>query len=149
MPDRLEERSFHLGDHVLAREDVPLHRVPGPDTVARPGEAAVSGMRRGSPVGGDDAELARLASLVVGEDGTRSASSGVAPPASSASPRGPNAATPAAWVATAPTPACAQGTTVPTAKYLDCTAQPTSPDTGSAAQMENVDLMDARRTCRH
>jgi hypothetical protein len=43
------------------------------------------------------------------------------------------------WVATAPTPALAQGTTVPTAKKRLATATPTSPVAGSAAAIENVD----------
>ena len=59
---------------------------------------------------------------------------------------GPYAATPAACVATAPTPALTQGTTVPTAKYLDCTAQPISPVTWSTATIENVALIGAART---
>ena len=54
---------------------------------------------------------------------------------------GPYAATPAAWVATAPTPALTHGTTVPTAKYFDCTAQPISPVTWSVAAIENVALI--------
>jgi hypothetical protein len=41
-------------------------------------------------------------------------------------------------VATAPTAARTQGVTAPIAKYLDCTAQPTSPAAGSAATIENV-----------
>jgi hypothetical protein len=52
--------------------------------------------------------------------------------------RGPYAATPAACVATAPTPARAQGTTAPTQKYFDCTATPTSPVTVSTATIEYV-----------
>jgi ABC-type glycerol-3-phosphate transport system substrate-binding protein len=55
------------------------------------------------------------------------ASSGGRPSSSSARMRGPCAATPAACVATAPT-----------AKYLDCTATPTSPVSGSAATSEHV-----------
>ena len=39
-------------------------------------------------------------------------------------------------VATAPTPACAHGTTAPTARNLDCTATPRSPVAGSRATME-------------
>src|SRR4029079_12919972 len=41
-------------------------------------------------------------------------------------------------VATAPTPARAHGTTEPTEKYFDCTAQPTSPASRSAATIEKV-----------
>ncbi len=73
-----------------------------------------------------------------------SASAGGAPRSSSASARGPYTATPAACVATAPTPAFVHGTTVPTAKYFDCTAHPTSPASGSAAAIENVDFTCAR-----
>ena len=40
------------------------------------------------------------------------------------------------WVATAPTPASAQGTTGPTWKYIDCTATPSSPVSGSRATIE-------------
>ena len=43
-----------------------------------------------------------------------------------------------ACVATAPTPAFAHGTTVPTAKKRLATATPTSPVAGSVAAMENV-----------
>src|SRR3990172_13132478 len=54
--------------------------------------------------------------------------------------RGPKPANPIAWVATAPTPARAQGTTAPTARDLDCTATPTSPLVGSAATMEQAEV---------
>ena len=40
------------------------------------------------------------------------------------------------WVATAPTPAWAQGTSWPTLNQWDCTATPSSPVTGSRATME-------------
>jgi len=42
------------------------------------------------------------------------------------------------WVATAPTPAFAHGTTAPTAKKRDATPTPHSPVPGSRATMENV-----------
>jgi len=42
------------------------------------------------------------------------------------------------WVATAPTPARAHGTTAPTDRNLEATATPHSPVAGSAATMENV-----------
>src|SRR5690242_17034605 len=56
----------------------------------------------------------------------------------SAKALGPNDGSTRAWVATAPTPASAQGTSVPTLKYLDCTATPSSCVTESKATMENV-----------
>src|SRR5688500_8089052 len=43
-----------------------------------------------------------------------------------------------ACVATAPTPASAQSTPLPTEKTRDCTAPPTSPVTGSKPRMEKV-----------
>ena len=70
-----------------------------------------------------------------------SAVAGSRPASSSSSTAGPYAATPAACVATAPTPAFAHGTTAPTAKYFDCTAQPTSPVASSAATIEKVALL--------
>jgi hypothetical protein len=67
-----------------------------------------------------------------------SASSAVAPRAIRSSPLGPNEVFAEACVATAPTPAFAHGTTVPTAKNRLATATPTSPVAGSAAAIENV-----------
>ena len=58
------------------------------------------------------------------------------PPAMRASPSGPNVTFANDWVATAPTPAEAHGTTAPTARNLDCTATPRSPVAGSSATME-------------
>ena len=60
------------------------------------------------------------------------------PRAISSSPFGPNDVFADACVATAPTPALAHGTTVPTAKNRLATATPTSPVAGSAAAMEKV-----------
>src|SRR5437660_3662258 len=54
------------------------------------------------------------------------------------SPRGPYAGSANACVATAPTPASAHVTTVPTENQCDCTATPRSPETGSRATMEYV-----------
>jgi hypothetical protein len=45
-------------------------------------------------------------------------------------------------VATAPTPAFAQGTTCPTAKKRDATATPISPAAGSQAAIEKVAILD-------
>ena len=67
-----------------------------------------------------------------------SASSAVAPRAIRSRPFGPNDVFADACVATAPTPALAHGTTVPTAKNRLATATPTSPVAGSAAAIENV-----------
>src|SRR5438067_2232966 len=69
-----------------------------------------------------------------------SAASGVEPRCSCSSASRPKTATPAACVATAPTPAHAHGTTEPTEKYFDWTAHPTSPLWRSAATIEKVDL---------
>ena len=46
-------------------------------------------------------------------------------------------------VATAPTPALAQGTTAPTQGNLEATATPQSPASGSAAAIENVTSIPA------
>src|SRR3954471_9278302 len=62
----------------------------------------------------------------------------VAPAASSASPSGPYATFANDWVATAPTPARAHGTTAPTARNFDCTATARSPVAASRATIENV-----------
>ena len=61
------------------------------------------------------------------------------PPAISARPSGPKEVFAHAWVATAPTPALAHGTTAPTARNLDCTAMPRSPVAGSRATIEKVE----------
>ena len=75
----------------------------------------------------------------------RSASSGAAAPSRSSSrPRRPKAATPAACVATAPTPASAHGTTSPTEKYFDWTAHADLTGGRSAATIEKVALWRAR-----
>jgi hypothetical protein len=58
------------------------------------------------------------------------------PAASLASPSGPYVTFANDWVATAPTPASAQGTTAPTARNFDWTAIPRSPVAGSSATME-------------
>src|SRR3990170_3477490 len=63
---------------------------------------------------------------------------GVIPRLSIASPRGPYEVFAYACVATAPTPALAQGTAVPTAGNFDSTATPRSPVFGSQAAMLNV-----------
>src|SRR5204863_7204281 len=49
----------------------------------------------------------------------RRASGAESPDRNNASALGPNDGSTRAWVATAPTPASAQGTSVPTLKYLD------------------------------
>ena len=63
---------------------------------------------------------------------------GSSPSAKRSSPRGPNVASAKDWVATAPSPPRAHGTTAPTARNFDCVATPTSLASGSAATMENV-----------
>ena len=72
-------------------------------------------MRRGAAVGGDHPELPRLAPGILRENllerGRR-----LDPLLEQREHLRPVAATPAAWVATAPTPAFAHGTTEPTAK---------------------------------
>src|SRR5512142_2205219 len=60
------------------------------------------------------------------------------PVASNANPRGPKDVLAKDWVATAPTPACAQGTTAPTAGNFDATATPQACSSRSQATMENV-----------
>jgi hypothetical protein len=70
---------------------------------------------------------------------------GSAPVARSSSPFGPKVVLPNAWVAIAPIPAFAQGTTEPTAKNLDCTATPSSPVAGSKATIEYVAIGSADR----
>src|ERR1700704_3911462 len=50
-------------------------------------------------------------------------------------------------VATAPTPASAQGTSPPTANQCDCTATPISPVAGSKATMEKVCTGRSGRSC--
>ena len=64
---------------------------------------------------------------------SRRACSAVAPPAISSSPRSPYAVLLRLWVATAPTPARAQGTSPPTLGNLDWTTTPRSPVTESQA----------------
>ena len=61
----------------------------------------------------------------------RIASGAEAPSSISSSPRSPYAVLPSDCVATAPTPARAQGTMPPTFGNLDCTATPRSPVTES------------------
>src|SRR5262245_30061505 len=56
-----------------------------------------------------------------------------------ASPLGPKVVFAADWVATAPTPASAHGTTLPTAKNFEATATPRSPLAGSKPTIEKVD----------
>src|SRR5688572_2807464 len=68
-----------------------------------------------------------------------SASEGDAPFASRVRAPGPYVVLAEACVATAPTPARAKGTTDPTEKNRLATATPTSPASGSAATIENVD----------
>jgi hypothetical protein len=58
---------------------------------------------------------------------SRSACSAVAPFAISSRPRSPYAVLLRLWVATAPTPARAQGTRPPTLGNFDCTTTPRSP----------------------
>ena len=70
------------------------------------------------------------------------------PCSSSASTFGPYAATPAAWVATAPTPAFAQGTTEPTARNFDCVATPHWPASRSQAQIEYVATSGDVASCK-
>jgi len=78
-----------------------------------------------------------------------SASCGERPCPSRSRPRTPNVTSAKAWVATAPTPPRAQGTTAPAARNLDCTATPASPASGSTAAIENVDgRMDRTRRTR-
>jgi hypothetical protein len=60
------------------------------------------------------------------------------PSPSSSTPLVPSVTLTAAWVATAPAPALAYGTTAPTARYLDATATPHSFRSGSYATMEKV-----------
>ena len=134
-----QERPLHLVHDRLAGEDVPLHGVARPGAVAGPGVAPRAGVRRRRAVGGDDAELPRLARRRRRRAPRSIAASGPSCSCSSRSRiRGPRPRRPAACVATAPTPALAHGTTFPTAKYFDWTAQPTSPVASSAATIENV-----------
>ena len=65
-------------------------------------------------------------------------STGATPCASSRRPSGPYERLANAWVATAPTPAWAQGTITPTARNLEATATPHSWASGSAAAIEKV-----------
>src|SRR5207253_7007308 len=67
-----------------------------------------------------------------------SASTAESPDSNASRHRGPYAGSPNACVATAPTPARAQGTTVPTANIHVCTATPSAPVTGSRATIEYV-----------
>src|SRR5689334_9710560 len=60
------------------------------------------------------------------------------PVPSRARPRGPKDVLANDWVATAPTPACAHGTTAPTAGNFDATATPQAPSSRSLATIENV-----------
>ncbi len=57
------------------------------------------------------------------------------PARSSSRPIGPNEMLTDAWVAMAPTPASAHGTTGPTLRKCDCTATPKRPVAGSRATM--------------
>ena len=74
------------------------------------------------------------------------ASLAVAPPLSRARPSAPYSGFAWAWVATAPTPARADGTTAPTAGNLEATATPQSPRSGSQATIENVMCSSLERT---
>src|SRR5437667_7666771 len=60
------------------------------------------------------------------------------PSRSIVSPLGPKEGFTVACVAITPTPASAHGTSVPTLKYFDCTATPSSCVFGSKATIENV-----------
>ena len=60
----------------------------------------------------------------------------VPPPAIASRQRGPYAGSEMAWLATAPTPARAQGTTEPTANMHVCTATPSWPVAASRATIE-------------
>jgi hypothetical protein len=53
-------------------------------------------------------------------------------------PSGPKAVLAKDWVATAPAPTAAHGTTEPTARNFDATATPISPARKSTATMEKV-----------
>ena len=66
-PGRVDERRLHRDDDVLRGEDVPLDGVAPTGAVAGPVEALGAGVGRGLAGGGDDAELAGLARVVVGE----------------------------------------------------------------------------------
>src|SRR5258705_58537 len=68
----------------------------------------------------------------------RSTSGALSPDFNKTSALSPNEGSTRAWVAIAPTPASAQGTSVPTLKYFDCTATPSSFVTESNATIENV-----------
>ncbi len=68
----------------------------------------------------------------------RSASRAVSPAASAASTAGPVSGSGTDWTATAPTPACAKGTTEPTENQCDWTATPSSSVSGSRATIEYV-----------
>jgi hypothetical protein len=69
--DRRLESTGHLVDDRLPGEDVALDGEAGSDAVAGPGEALVAGEGGGAPVGTHDAELARLAALVLCEDASQ------------------------------------------------------------------------------
>jgi len=64
--------------------------------------------------------------------------SGAMPSASIARPSGPWLVLAYDWVAIAPTPPLAQGTTAPAARNFEATATPHSPEVASAATMEKV-----------
>ena len=78
----------------------------------------------------------RVAAPSSGSRMSASASSGVRPARSRASPSGPWATSAIAWVATAPTPASSHGTTAPVLKKWDCTATPSCPVSGHRATIE-------------
>src|SRR5947207_9101823 len=66
------------------------------------------------------------------------APAGSSPPARCCNASGPCATCAIACVATAPTPGCAQHTTLPTENQCDCTATPSSPEGRSKATIEYV-----------
>jgi hypothetical protein len=89
------------------------------------------------PVRGDDAELTRLAAVVAGEDGgdRLGRREPLLEPGERLRPVDGDAG---GLRGDRSDPRLCHGTTEPTAKYFDWTAQPTSFATGSTAQMEKV-----------
>ena len=131
------ERVRQPVDHRGPREDVALGRVVAAGSPARPGEAGASRVVGRPPLRVHDTGLA-LCARPSASTSAASAPCASAPLSRSARPSGPYRTLAYDWVAIAPTPARAHGTTDPTARNLDWTATPRSPVTPSRATMEYV-----------
>ena len=131
------ERLEHGGPHALGGHDVGLTGDPVALAVAGERDAAPPGMHRQRPLGVHDGHLARGGKGVLGQQGHQRGR-GIGSLGHQLQRQRPVGDLTLACVATAPTPARAQGTIGPTENQCDCTATPSSPVRGSRATIEYV-----------